>query len=536
MGESTIGTGGANASRLIPGAPPLSNLGTSGLAGATLLGRDIPPAPISPLTQPISGSLPPISLAAAPQNDNQNTTATHPLPAGRSIASLRTPRGTSLIRLSLAALFLLGFLGVVAFALKDYMPGIFPGIASSEESANSTEPPALPSIPSSPSQLNPPLPTPPPSPPAEKSIADGATSPTNKVTAASPPSFNPSEVVAKAQPATPPEVAVLKQAPLPSAPPSSTQPAAPSAALLEVPVKSSSATAPSPAQSPISSGAPPTHAIEESEVPPEARPAVEALKKFLAAKNLDERLQHTLGADHMKALMTRYYTRASDGPVAVDRIQFVRIDPNPELGSGKHCILSIENKTWEFPVPVMLEERPDGFKVDWLAFVEFKDRLLERFFQNYQEGRARFHVGILRTHYFDDGVPGLESKDAFRIMPAPPNSFQATAFLEKNSALAQELRTRIPWETHVWAVVELEWKKSGSQQWVELGAVPQMHWYSLPLSPHPVSTPQQPAEPEKLPPGIKKNGKTTNNSEAEPSPGPSSTLPPTVRRPLPIGR
>ena len=531
-----FGSGGANASRLIPGAPPLSNLGTSSLAGATLLGRDIPPAPISPLTQPISGNTPPISLAATPQHDNQIATATHPLPVGRSIANLRTPRGTSLIRLGLAALFLLGFLGVVAFALKDYMPGIFPGIASSGESENSPEPPTLPSIHPSPTQPTPPLPAPPSSPPAEKNVADGATPPTHKVNAP-PPSFNPSEVVSKAQPATPPEAAIPQQTPPPSGTSSSTQPEAPSVALLEVPVKASAAAAPSPAQSPMSRSTPPTHAIEESDVPPEARQAVEALKKFLAAKNLDERLQHTLGADHMKALMTRYYTRASDGPVTVDRIQFVRIDPNPELGSGKHCILSIENKTWEFPVPVMLEERPDGFKVDWLAFVEFKDRLLERFFQNYQEGRARFHVGILRTHYFDDGVPGLESKDAFRIMPAPPNSFQATAFLEKNSALAQELRTRIPWETHVWAVVELEWKKSGSQQWVELGAVPQMHWYSLPLSPHPVSTPQQPAEQEKLPPGIKKNGKTTNSSSAaEPPSGSSSTLPPTVRRPLPIGR
>jgi len=42
------------------------------------------------------------------------------------------------------------------------------------------------------------------------------------------------------------------------------------------------------------------------------------------------------------------------------------------------------------------------------------------------------------------------------------------------------------WETHVWAIVELEWKKQGSQQWVELKGVPQMHWYSLPADQRPV--------------------------------------------------
>ncbi|MFN0077678.1 MAG: hypothetical protein ACKVY0_14505 [Prosthecobacter sp.] len=301
------------------------------------------------------------------------------------------------------------------------------------------------------------------------------------------------------------------------------------------------------AASPVPTVATPTgltqmQTLEEDDAPPEAKPAVTALKKFLTAGSLAERLQHTLGADLMKPLMERYYTRSSDGPVIVDRIQFVRMDPNPELGSGKHCIFNLENKTWEFPVPVMLEEQPDGFKVDWLAFVEFKDRLLEKFFQTYQEGPARFHVGIIRHHYFEDGVPNLDRKDAFRVSPAPPNPFQASVFLEKETALAQELRARLPWETHVWAVVELEWKKLGSQQWVELSAVPQMHWYSLPMAPRPISTPQKALEREELPPGISKNGvsgKSSSQSVNTPPPGikkSNPNLPSTIKRPLPAGR
>ncbi len=236
-------------------------------------------------------------------------------------------------------------------------------------------------------------------------------------------------------------------------------------------------------QSPTS---PKSGTADEEEIPKEAEAAVQAMKQFLAATTVEERLRHTLEADAMKPLMERYYKQASDGPVIVDRIQFVRQDPNPVAGAGRHCILTLENKAWKFSVPVMLEEKPDGFKVDWVAFVEFKDRLLEKFCQTYQKEPVRFHVGIQRQHYFEDGVPDLARKDCFRIEPAPPNSFQGHAFLEKDTAFAKELRTSIPWETHIWAVVELEWKKQGSQQWVELKAVPQMNWHSFPADQRPV--------------------------------------------------
>lgn len=281
----------------------------------------------------------------------------------------------------------------------------------------------------------------------------------------------------------------------------------------------------------------------DDDLPDEAAPAVDSLKKFLSAASLSERLKHTLGAEHMQPLMERYYKHSADGPVAVDRIQFIRMDPNPELGAGRHCIFSLENKTWEFPVPVMLEEHKDGFKVDWLAFVEFKDRMLEKFFQAYQEGPpARFHVGIIRHHYFEDNVPNLDRKDAFRITPAPPNTFHSYAFIDKESLLAQQLRTRLPWETHVWAIVELEWKKLGSQQWVELSAMPQMHWYSLPVASKPISTTQTFPEQEEMPPGISKNGKSSSKSSGSSQkmpPGISKStpdLPTTIRRPLPAGR
>jgi len=518
--------------------------GMPGMAGAlhgsSLLGREMSAAPASPMTQPLqAGGAPALSLSTAFGHDAAAAAPMTPIPSGRSIASMRAPRGTNFIRLAFAAIFLLGFLGLVGYLLKDYLkdylPGLLPSLAGHEVAEEISKEAPRPSTPA-PLVSN----------PAPLSASSTENTPSPAPIAVG---FDPKEPVApktETAPAAAGSMDTARSAPLPSvasaAPAVSTMPAASTAdTLLEVPAKAamnSGEPAGSPSAAPSSQAQSPV--IEEEDIPPAARPAVEALKKFLAAKSVEERLRFTLGAELMKPLMERYYARAPEGPILVDRIQYVRMDPSPELGSGKHCILSLENKTWEFAVPVMLEEKEDGFKVDWVAFVEFKDRMLEKFFQSYQEGKACFHVGIIRHHFFEDSVPNLDHKDAFRVGPAPPNSFQASVFLDKDSQLAQELRSRMPWETHVWAVVELEWKKLGSQQWVELSAVPQMHWYSLPMTSKPL---QKTAEAAEMPPGISKNGSrgksVTQPTNNMPPPGirkSTPDLPPMIKRPLPAGR
>ncbi|MBE2284919.1 MAG: hypothetical protein IAE77_15775, partial [Prosthecobacter sp.] len=553
---SPVGGGIPNHSRLIPGSPALPNMtaghspgmmgGMGNPAGSSLLGREVSPAPLSPMTQPLAAASGP-SLSLGGSGDMPAS----PIPAGRSIPHLRAPRGTNFIRLAFAAVFLLGFLGLVGFLLKDYLPGVIPGLAANVDTEETSAPgasiPALPSASAPKSNITETVSEGGPSKSTASVVAESQTKPIVIGFDPAEPAPSGTQMTTTAEAASSDvtgssKTALVAAVPVDSAP----EVATPGGSLLEVPSKQTMAStlAAPPAVEP--GATPPAPAVTEEDTPAEARPAVDALKKFLFATSLADRLQHTLGAEHMKPLMERYYTRSPDGPVLVDRIQFVRMDPNPELGSGKHCIFSLENKTWEFPVPVMLEEQPEGFKVDWLAFVEFKDRLLEKFFQGYQEGPARFHVGIIRQHYFEDDVPNIDTKDAFRVMPAPPNSYQASVFINKDTQLAQQLRNRLPWETHVWAVVELEWKKLGSQQWVELSAVPQMHWYSLPMS-KPISAPQKASQENDMPPGISKNGKgnarpagsATNNGATMPPTGirkSTPDLPQTIRRPLPAGR
>ncbi|WP_449070016.1 hypothetical protein [Prosthecobacter sp.] len=528
----------------------------------SLLGREVASAPISPMTQPLqqaggmSGGL---NLGGGFGSAPHSPSPSHAqasMPPGRKMANLREPRGASFLRLAFAALFLLGFLGVVGFFLKDYLP---PSVLSLLNRGDTEETPALaePTLPTS----TPTLPTPPVVP--RQMAEDPSPKPPTEV-AQRPMGFDPLESPAEKptslDPAAPPEIVATPVTP-------AVVPETGKSMDIASVGSGSSSTASSP---PAELARPPAPASQPSSensdgaIPEKARPAAEALRKFLAATTLEERLRHTLGADMMQPLMERYYSRSPEGAVVVDRIQFLRLDPNPELGSGSHCIFSLENKSWEFPVPVMLEEQADGFKVDWLSFVEFKDRLLEKFFQGYQEGSIRAHVGIMRHHYFEDGVPNADRKDAFRISPAPPNTFQAYAFVDKDSKFGEEMRKLLPWDRHTWAIVDLEWKKLGNQQWVEVVAMPQTHWYSLPTGPRPISTPQQPSQPgasstapmprnngatikkpgassQEPPPGISKNG-VGSGGAAKSNPPPKGIskstpgLPSTIKRPLPAGR
>ncbi|MDB6006223.1 MAG: hypothetical protein JWR15_3210, partial [Prosthecobacter sp.] len=276
------GGGLPNHSRLIPGSPPLPNmqpmsgaggmLGMPGmpapLSGSSLLGREVSHAPASPMTRPLQ-ALGSASLSLGGASSHAGNVA--PLPGGRSIASLRAPRGTNFIRLAFAAVFLLGFLGLVAFLLKDYLPGIFPSLAGhelvEETSKNDTGLPTQDPLASNPAPTT-------------------SSKPLNNEAAEKPKpapivvGFDPQEpTTAKAAPAAPADLASMG-APSSSSSPSvrsalpvdSTSPAPAADTLLEVPAK--------PAMNP-SSGAQnssPTslaqsHAIEENDIPSAAQPA-----------------------------------------------------------------------------------------------------------------------------------------------------------------------------------------------------------------------------------------------------------------------
>lgn len=471
-------------SSLIPGSPslPLGGAGTAaGAVGShgSLLGRSMNSAPL--------GQQPPLNLplqlnSPATAGVQQAIPSAKPPPRSRPMS--RPRKSTNVFMIGLAIIFLGGFLAAIAWLFREPLMQLA-GLSVPTPPEASSIPVASSSLPGASTTPAPaPLPAKPEAP--RPTVVTEAT-PAPKTAGAG--AFNPEEIT---RPATPPPPALTTPpdvTKMPASEPSMTPPPAPTplldkkdSPLLEVVQATPAKSTATQLSKAAPEASPATKEIRLDDVTPEAKPAADALMLFLKAGSLQERLRHTLAAEHMRPIMERYYSANPDGPIIVDAIALVRHDPKPQIGGGAHAVFGLESKTWEFPVPVMLEQTDGGFKVDWLSFVEFKDRLLEKFLQGYQEGPARFHVGITRTHYFEDKVPNSSNKDAFRISPAPPNPFVATIFMDKDSDLGRELRDKIPWGAQVWAIVELEWSKLGNLSWVSLSAVPQLNWYSVPAS------------------------------------------------------
>lgn len=209
---------------------------------------------------------------------------------------------------------------------------------------------------------------------------------------------------------------------------------------------------------------------------PETQGAVETLKRFLAANSWQEREKHVQMAEKVRPLMEQYYQLNPDGPIVVRQIQLMRHDKAPNTGGPPHCVFQVSGGDLKQPLPVMVEEEGNNWKVDWLTFTEFKDDLLQRFLESYQDEPKRFHVMMRRTHYFDEDVPGLDKLICFEIQPPMPG-FAGHVFVRRGTPLAQSLDRNVGWEvSKAAAIVEIQWRKEGNQQWVELTDVPQYNW------------------------------------------------------------
>jgi hypothetical protein len=213
-------------------------------------------------------------------------------------------------------------------------------------------------------------------------------------------------------------------------------------------------------------------------VPPVCNPALAGLKNFLAAPTWRERLQYMMMPEQMQRKAEVYYASNPDGPVDVDEIHYLRHDDDPQVGSGTHVVFVLFGRAWDYGFPVMVEQKGNEARVDWLTFVEFKDDLLNKFLNNYMEGPVRFHVGIRRTHYFEDDVPNRDGMDAFEIS-TPMENAHGFVFTPRSTPLARSMNSTISWDKEAsWVIVELQWRREGSAKWIEITGLPQLNWYS----------------------------------------------------------
>src|SRR5690606_3405584 len=111
--------------------------------------------------------------------------------------------------------------------------------------------------------------------------------------------------------------------------------------------------------------------------------------------------------------MEKYHRDNPDRPAEVESIGHVTAHPVPDSNFRFH-VFQVVQKPDLLPGPVRVEQTKDGYRVDWPAYIEARDRELEKFCEEWREGAGTFRVLLERGHYFGDDVPDQNSKVCFK--------------------------------------------------------------------------------------------------------------------------
>jgi hypothetical protein len=211
--------------------------------------------------------------------------------------------------------------------------------------------------------------------------------------------------------------------------------------------------------------------------PPGAALAVEALSNFLKAPNWRERLKWCQKPESIRSKVERYYTAHPDGPVEVSRITFINQYPSSN-GHLAYSMYELIGAGASHPLLLFVDQlsKADA-RVDWDAFVEFKDDSLLKFLEQSESPTSRFRVILRRVHSYDKDVPGLATKEAYEVLQ-PGAPFSGTVFAEKGSDLSRQLAGKLVWNMDIPVIAELAWHHKSQFKWVEITSPVTYGWRS----------------------------------------------------------
>ncbi|MEM9081617.1 MAG: hypothetical protein AAGC74_13095 [Verrucomicrobiota bacterium] len=186
---------------------------------------------------------------------------------------------------------------------------------------------------------------------------------------------------------------------------------------------------------------------------------MEALNAFLAAPTWNTRIHHSLHPERVGVLMKKYYLSNPDEPIIPTSIRYQHSETD-EATDTTFYVFHLTTEQAEAGFPVAIEETEYGYKVDWEAFVEFKDNLFQQFAQNPQPGTSgQFHVIVRKTHYFDKDFPEIENLTPYRIDPPIPDQ-DKTAFVNNATPVGNEIGSKVDWGSPFTPLIELTWRES----------------------------------------------------------------------------
>jgi hypothetical protein len=172
--------------------------------------------------------------------------------------------------------------------------------------------------------------------------------------------------------------------------------------------------------------------VEKIEEPAKISAAAEAsLRAFLGAPDWAARSAHALSADRVREAMAAYSREVPDGPTPYQSVSLKQGEVDEASGNTMFIFLVV---TEHFPsgIPVAVVETPQGWLVDWEAFVEFRDDRFKKFADGPADRIGRFQLIVSAPPAARAANTENEHFVSFLLDPPFPGR-QKLAFVKRDS-------------------------------------------------------------------------------------------------------
>ncbi len=184
------------------------------------------------------------------------------------------------------------------------------------------------------------------------------------------------------------------------------------------------------------------------------------------ARQILERLMMARSANELAALVhhpveamrqaTHYFPDGDLHPVPILGITLEAIEP---MAKAPHKVRIFRVVTDRVPsgFPVAVEDTAEGPRIDFTAFVQCRDQLLDQFAKQPDAGPGRFLVVLRRGHYFGEDLPQgeLDRMICLEVASPNPSSTKYPVFIPRDTELGRLALQNFDWDKTYTPIVEL---------------------------------------------------------------------------------
>lgn len=203
--------------------------------------------------------------------------------------------------------------------------------------------------------------------------------------------------------------------------------------------------------------------------------AKQTVTALISASTVEEVLPHVFDAAALEPKMRGYYAQHPLKPLAgaVIELEYSGVVPSNGL---RAYIFNVLHPSRPRGFPVAAEFSEDRYRIDWESHIQWRDEWLRSFLTAKENTPQNLMVVLHRTHYFNDDVPLLDEKLAFKVTSAIPGDEGAVVFVDKQSALGRSLASEYEWRVSYFPLAELQWVSEGESRYIRLNRIVRANW------------------------------------------------------------